>query len=324
MTTIGCLAFDGCNSLTQINMPESLTYLGSSVFRGCKDLTHMTIPKKITHIYLGLFNTCINLTQISIPKGVTAIDFDAFLNCSSLTKVNIPESVTEIGNAAFANCTRLSQINIPKSLKKIAKYAFRKYSNDQTVNWIELQHIVVDNDNEIERIKTLLPRSLHNKVTSFYLKHQENLNIIRQRQFSIRFNFFECIRAQHQPSHTYSNIFTYNIYQFLSPQDTIAACSALEPIENFKNIALGIWFLQYNGIVPTTTPRHTCKLSTVSEKSDIEQNDSLSEYTQSLNQYNSDIKQEINKQLKTTRHLQPKSDNMNRDQNNGGVLCSIS
>ncbi len=68
VTGIGQFAFDGCSSLTSINLPESITSIGNFAFRKCE-----------------------NLISINIPPGVTSIGREAFMYCSGLTNINIPD-----------------------------------------------------------------------------------------------------------------------------------------------------------------------------------------------------------------------------------------
>ena len=124
VTNIGDGAFNGCYSLTQINIPDSVTSIGSNAFNGCYSLTQINIPDSVTSIGNYAFNNCRVLTQINIPDSVTSIGNYAFNNCSSLTQINIPDSVTSIESNAFNNCYSLTQINIPDSVTSIESNAF--------------------------------------------------------------------------------------------------------------------------------------------------------------------------------------------------------
>ena len=42
-TSIAQLVFDGCTSLTSVNIPNSVTTIGDNAFRGCSGLTSVTI-----------------------------------------------------------------------------------------------------------------------------------------------------------------------------------------------------------------------------------------------------------------------------------------
>ena len=124
MTTIGEDAFDGCNALTNISIPTSVTSIGDYAFSNCYSLSSIELPTSLTSICKGTFNTCKSLTSITIPAGVTSIDDQAFEWCTALTSIDLPASVTSIGYYAFSLCTALSSIELPTSLTTICEKAF--------------------------------------------------------------------------------------------------------------------------------------------------------------------------------------------------------
>ena len=111
------------------NIPNSVTSIGWYAFIGCTSLTSITIPDGVVSIGEYAFCGCSSLTSITIPNGVTEIGWKAFGGCSSLTSITIPESVTEIGYYAFSGCTSLTSITIPNSVTSIGGYAFEDCSS---------------------------------------------------------------------------------------------------------------------------------------------------------------------------------------------------
>ena len=101
---IGNRTFERCDSLTSINIPNSVTNIGDEAFHVCKSLTDINIPNSVTNIGDEAFSWCESLTSINIPNGVTNIGNGTFEGCWSLTSINIPNSVTNIGNNAFRVC----------------------------------------------------------------------------------------------------------------------------------------------------------------------------------------------------------------------------
>ncbi len=65
VTSIGDYAFEGCNGLTSVNIPNSVTSIGAYAFRGCEDLLFVTIPKSVTHIGRQAFNSISGGDRIS-------------------------------------------------------------------------------------------------------------------------------------------------------------------------------------------------------------------------------------------------------------------
>jgi hypothetical protein len=124
VTSIGGEAFEGCSSLTSINIPEGVTSIEFRAFYGCSSLTSINIPEGVTSIGDSAFHGCSSLISINIPEGVTSIGGEAFEGCSSLTSINIPEGVTSIGDGAFGECSSLTSITLSKGVTSIGDRAF--------------------------------------------------------------------------------------------------------------------------------------------------------------------------------------------------------
>ena len=98
-----------CTNLKSIILPNGLMYIRQACFDGCKSLTNISLPDSVISIGKA-FSRCSSLVNITIPEGVTSIYNDTFFDCSSLTSVTIPESVTSIKQYAFGNCSSLTNI----------------------------------------------------------------------------------------------------------------------------------------------------------------------------------------------------------------------
>ena len=127
---IGNSAFWLCSSLTNINIPNSVTNIGYEAFFDCRSLTNINIPNGVTYIGYNAFSDCRSLTNIDIPNSVTNIGDAAFSGCSSLTNINIPNGVTNIGDGAFSGCNSLTKIKIPSSVVYMNGYTFLGWDGD--------------------------------------------------------------------------------------------------------------------------------------------------------------------------------------------------
>ena len=105
--SIGDEAFYGCNSLTSVTIPDSVTSIGDDAFYSCDSLTSVAIPDSVTSIGWAAFSGCTSLTSVTIGNGVTSIENHAFSGCTSLTSVTIGNGVTSIGENAFSGCDNL-------------------------------------------------------------------------------------------------------------------------------------------------------------------------------------------------------------------------
>ena len=115
--------------VSDIVIPNSVTFIGDYAFEGCSGLTSITIPNSVTSIGNGAFSSCSGLTSISIPNSVKSIGNETFSGCSSLTSVPIGNSVTTIGDFTFYKCSSLASVTIPNSVTTIGDYTFYECSS---------------------------------------------------------------------------------------------------------------------------------------------------------------------------------------------------
>ena len=102
-------AFFGCENMSSVSLPSSITEIGNSAFLRCYNLANITIPTTVTKIGNEAFFYCEKLSSISIPKNVTSIGTKAFKNCNMLTSVtagwNTPIAIDSECFSNAANAT---------------------------------------------------------------------------------------------------------------------------------------------------------------------------------------------------------------------------
>ncbi|EKT4510741.1 leucine-rich repeat domain-containing protein [Flavobacterium psychrophilum] len=145
-TSIGRYAFVGCSGLISVTIPNSVTTIGDEAFFSCSGLTSITIPNSVTVIRRGVFSACSRLISVTIPNSVTDIENFAFFGCFRLTSVTIPNSVTNIKDRAFQDCTSLTSVTIPSSVTSIGNRAFYDCVALTTVNCYITMPLIINAD----------------------------------------------------------------------------------------------------------------------------------------------------------------------------------
>ena len=89
-TVIDSHAFSNCETLTDIDIPKSITHIGEFAFYGCTNLKEFSFPRK-TRIIHSVFRNCDSLETIFLPREVTKIDCEFKYSCKNLKRIVIPK-----------------------------------------------------------------------------------------------------------------------------------------------------------------------------------------------------------------------------------------
>lgn len=138
VSEIGDFAFNSCEELRSIVIPNAVTSIGQSAFYLCSRLSSITIPKSIQSIEDFAFHKCENLLEVHISDvgEWCKIDFadknanplryaqHLYLDAKLVTKLIIPNETTEIGNWAFYDCDDITSISFSNNVEHIGISAF--------------------------------------------------------------------------------------------------------------------------------------------------------------------------------------------------------
>lgn len=108
VTGIGDLAFNNCNKMISVKIPNSVVNIGKSAFKRCEKLKSVKLPSGIKEIKQYTFVSCFHLLSVELPSDLEIIGEGAFSNCDHLENIEIPESVVSIGSYAFSHCFELN------------------------------------------------------------------------------------------------------------------------------------------------------------------------------------------------------------------------
>ncbi len=125
VTGIGEKAFEDCNTLVMVTIPNGVTNIGGYAFGYCKHLEAVVIPSSVRTIAVGAFYDCSSLTNVTIPPLVGTLENYVFSRCTKLAEITISDGVTSINGGAFSGCERLSAVAIPESVRSIREGAFQ-------------------------------------------------------------------------------------------------------------------------------------------------------------------------------------------------------
>lgn len=158
---IGYQAFFKCSNLTKVIIPEGVRKIGQAAFYGCSQLTSITIPSTITNMDTA-FSGNTALSHVTLTNGISKISSSAFKGCTGLTEIKVPISVNEICSDAFNGCTSLKSVLLEKNINIINSNAFKdctelndvKYNGYKT-DWEKVRVNNAGNDTLTSKVQYL-------------------------------------------------------------------------------------------------------------------------------------------------------------------------
>ncbi len=99
-------AFAGCNNLSRVSFesPSRLESIGMVAFLGCSSLTEINLPDNVEIIGGAAFYGCTAIDDLNLPGSAESIGQYAFYGCTGLSEVSLPGSVSTLEKKAFQNC----------------------------------------------------------------------------------------------------------------------------------------------------------------------------------------------------------------------------
>ena len=86
--TISQYAFNGCQSLSTVQLSEGIVSLEMFCFSGCTSLTSINIPSTVIFLGINVFsNTNINTIIFAIGNKMKVLNQYAFSGCTTLQQI---------------------------------------------------------------------------------------------------------------------------------------------------------------------------------------------------------------------------------------------
>ena len=141
-------AFNEVLTLTELEIPTTITTIEQGAIYLCDNLENITIPfigtTENSNLFIGsIFGASsyndqaafipTNLKHVVLQEGITRIPSYAFYHCSGIQSIKLPSTLTKIGGAAFYECQLLSEITLPSAISNVNGSAFE--------NCISLQNV---------------------------------------------------------------------------------------------------------------------------------------------------------------------------------------
>ena len=126
VSKIGYGAFAACTSLSEVIISDSsnLKHIEYGAFSGCMVLTNINIPNSITYLGESSFEGDYSLCNINIPTAISKIQNSTFCYCKSLMNIYIPSNIIEIGESSFEDCIYPATITLHTNIQTIGTDSF--------------------------------------------------------------------------------------------------------------------------------------------------------------------------------------------------------
>ncbi len=131
---IALCAFENCEELIDITLPDSLESIGTDAFKGTGYYNDKSNWEKgVLYIGKHLLAAKSSLSgEYKIKEGTLTIADKAFYKCTDLTDLIIPKSVKNIGKLLFTDCPLLENISVSKDNKYFSAKDAILYNKNKT------------------------------------------------------------------------------------------------------------------------------------------------------------------------------------------------
>ena len=178
---IGEAAFNACQKLEKLSLPNGLQRIEAKTFYQCDSLKEIFIPKTVTFIGVNAFKSCDNLQKVTIEDGYLYEETEeedgtvtreivnyltiedgkytygnygnetvngAIVECPALTEIVVPGRAKTIGKYAFASNASLKKVVLSEGVEEIGEGAFRNSSDNKG----SIEELVFPENNTIKTI----------------------------------------------------------------------------------------------------------------------------------------------------------------------------
>ena len=136
VTGIADNSFGGCNKVTSVSIPASVTEFGEQVFLSCTGMKYITVDKDnsvLKDIDGVLFDKNgdkliaypnMRAANYDIPEGTVEIGAASFFMCNKIKTINFPSTLKKIGMLAFGHCIKMHEVTVPDNITDLGDFSF--------------------------------------------------------------------------------------------------------------------------------------------------------------------------------------------------------
>ncbi len=118
--------------ITSIVISEGVTSIGHYAFVGCDSLTDVQLPKSVTSIKEAFYE-CGGSVDLVLPEGIKGITNEyGFAGFYGLRSITIPDSAGYVNPAAFERCTQLERFNVSEGNTYYSSHDGVLFDKDKT------------------------------------------------------------------------------------------------------------------------------------------------------------------------------------------------
>ena len=160
-TAIGSYAFENCQNLKELKLPDNVTWLGIGIINGTQ-IESIVIPKSVTtcdrYSSNGSLSGAQYLKEIIFEHGMKKIPASIAYSSQSIERVVIPSTVEQIEKSAFYNCSNLTIYGIPGTYAEV-------YANKNQIPFISAYEYYPDFYKKSDYVVKITEKSSGNPIS---------------------------------------------------------------------------------------------------------------------------------------------------------------
>ena len=121
VTAIGDYAFEDCDVIISVKIPDTVKKIGNGAFRECDSIKKITIPASVTELGTTAFSYCDNLSEVELYAQAKILPMTLFRDCPELSTVIIDMPLEKIDTSAFYKCTNIKVVRYSGTLEEWEK-----------------------------------------------------------------------------------------------------------------------------------------------------------------------------------------------------------